>query len=208
MGGRTLLAGELTLDDLADLQAPLDRAWPDPMDGLRDRLGAMGEDERRAALREAHARAEEGPPSWAAPETDAGLRHFLRVALSRHNPGLTGDDIGGVFDRITPGEYAALLRTCRGVTPLDEAEAWLGLDRHGGGEPITWTQAVVEVCEAYPGWTIAQVGALTVSQVRALRAGGRPEVRGVPVRPGMDLKTMVREARRKFHGPDSATGSG
>jgi hypothetical protein len=93
------------------------------------------------------------------------------------------------------------------VTPLDEVEALLGFDRSGsGGEPITWRQAVVEVVEAYPAYTLEAVGRLTVAQVRALRTGGRPELRAVPAVPtgGRTLQQMVKEARRKFHGTGGA----
>lgn len=209
LGGRTYLAGELTLNQMADLQAYADRAWADPLEGLRDRLGGMEPEERRLALVAAHGLAEVGPPAWGWPADDDAHRHFVLVALAPHNPGFTEADAAFVVERVEPGEYAALWRVTRGVTPLDEIESWLGLDRSGGGgEPITWRQAVVEVCEAYPAYTIEAVGRLTVSQVRALRTGGKPEVRGVPVRPGTDLKTMVREARKKFHGPDDRKGAG
>jgi hypothetical protein len=194
------MVGELTLGQLADLQAGVDAAWPDPMDGLRETIGDMDEDARRAALREAHALAEEGPPAWSAPTTDAGLMHFLRVVLG------SDEAAGYVFARITPGEYAALLRVCRGVTPLDEVEALLGLDRSGDGVPITWAQALCELMEAYPGLSVAAIEGLTISTVKAMRAGGKPEVRGVAIKPGMSVKDMVRDARKRFYGPEKGAG--
>lgn len=216
LGGGTYLVGEFTLDDLADLQAWLVARWEDPMGGLRDRLDGMGEDERRESLRGAIAAAEEGPPTWgddrrrALLATGAGILEVFRVALRRHHPGLAGEALVAVAERTTPEEYSALQRRLYGVTPLDEAEAALGMPRGGGGgEPIPWSQAVCEVAELYPGWTFEHIGSLTLSQVRAARRGGKPEVRGVPLAPEMDresLRRMVREARKRFHGPEKGAG--
>lgn len=203
LGGRSWLVGELTLGDLATLQADLDARTPDPLGDVRGRLAGMEAEERRVALVAAYAAAEQGPPAWTGPQDDIGGLEFLRVALSRHNPGLTAADVERAFAEATSEEFLAILRACQGVTPLDECEAWLGLDRSGAGTPIPWAQALCEVLEAYPGYTLDSLGDLTLTQVRALRAGGRPEVRAVPVKvgPGRDLKTLVREARAKFHGP-------
>lgn len=212
LGGVPYLVGEFTLDDLADLQAWLASRWPDPMAGLRDSLDGMGEDDRRAALRAALAEAEAGPPTWADDRgrdllcTGEGILEVFRIALRRHHPGLAGDALVAVAERTSPAEYAALRRRLYGVNAVDEVEAAFGASRPGGGEPIPWAQALCEVAEAYPGWTLAYIGSLTLSQVRAVRRGGKPEIRGVPVEPGMDLKRMVREARRKFHGPEKGAG--
>jgi hypothetical protein len=197
---------ELTLGALADLQAYVDRRCPDPLEGLRERLVDMDPEGRRVALVAAYAKAEQGPPAWGWPADDDGHRHFVLVALARHNPGFGPADAAAVVERVAAPEYAALWRVARGITPLDEIEALLGLSTSPDGAPITWTQAVVEVAEAFPGWTLEQIGGLTISQVRALRSGGKPEIRGVPLRPtkaGQTLKDMVREARAKFHGPES-----
>ena len=175
LGGRVYLAGELTLAQLADLQAYSDSHWPDPLAGLRDRLADLEAEPRRLALVAAHAQAEVGPPAWGWPADDDGHRHFVLVALAPHNPGFAAADAARVVERVEAHEYAALWRVTRGVTPLDEVEALLGFDRSGsGGEPITWRQAVVVLCEAYPAYTLVAVGRLTVSQDKARRTGGRP----------------------------------
>ena len=211
-------AGELTLDQLANLQAIRDDAWPDPLDvdGLRTRLDAMEDEPRRVALVAAHEAAEAGPDPWRGPKTDDELRAFILIALEPHNDGFGMADAAAIVEQMTAPEYNALLRTTAGITPLDEIEVYLGLDRSsgGGGEPIPWAQAVCEVMEVYPGMTLEAIGRLTVSQVKALRSGGKPSVRGVPVpmdgAAGSDssLRRMVREARRKFHGTDTAKGAG
>lgn len=206
LGGRVYLAGELTLAQIADLQADADARRPDPLEGLRGRLDGMEAEPRRLALVAAHAAAEAGPPAWGWPADDAGHAHFVLVALGPHNPGFTPADAAAVVERVEPEEYAALWRVARGITPLDEVEALLGVDRSGGsGAAITWAQAVCELMEAYPGLSLAAIAGLTLGQVRALRSGGRDEVRGVPAVPtsGRSLKQMVAEARAKFHGTDA-----
>jgi hypothetical protein len=208
LGGRVYLVGELTLAQLADLQAFEDRRWPDPLEGVRDRLGAMDPESRRAALVAAYDVAEGGPPAWRGPADDEGLRHFLATVLKAHNPGLTGADVDHAFAEATAAEYAALCRASHGVTPLDEVEELLGVHRRDPGEPIGWSRAVVELMEAYPALTIEAVGGLTISQVRALRTGGKAEVRGLPVSPGRGLKEMLARSRAKFHGPESGKGAG
>jgi hypothetical protein len=61
---------------------------------------------------------------------------------------------------------------------------------------------VCELAEAYPGWTVEYIGSLTLTQIRTVREGGKPVVRGMPAMPGADLKQMVRDARKKFLGPE------
>jgi hypothetical protein len=219
LGGRTFLVDEFRLEDLADLQSWLRRRWTDPMDGLRDRLGSMAEDERRAALRGAYDVAEEGPPTWGDDrgrdllDSAEGILETFRLALRRHHPEMTMEDdvdamgmavaegILSVAMRTTPAEYWAMRRVLWGVGPLDEIEAAMGVERNTEGG-IPWTQAVCELAEAYPGWTVGDIGSLTLTEVRTVREGGRPVVRGMPAMPGADLKQMVRDARKKFQGPE------
>jgi hypothetical protein len=204
LGGRTFLVDEFRLEDLADLQAWLRRRWIDPMDGLRDRLGGMEEAERRAALRGAYGAAEEGPPTWGDDrgrdllDSAEGILETFRLALRRHHP---AEDVFAVAERTSPAEYWALRRVLWGVGPLDEIEAAMGVERNTEGG-IPWTQAVCELAEAYPGWTVESIGSLTLTQIRTVRGGGKPVVRGMPAMPGADLKQMVRDARKKFLGPE------
>jgi len=205
LGGRTFRVGELRLRDLADLQDWLDRSWADPLAGLRERLNDMDDDERRAALASAYDVAEAGPPTWgdergrAILATGAGILEIFRVALRRHHPELDEEVVATIAERTTPAEYAALRRALYGLEPLDEIEAWLGLDRGPSGSPIGWPQAASEVAELY-GWSLEYMEGLTIRQFRAVRSRGRPMVRGTPVAPRTHLKAVVAAARRKWCG--------
>ncbi len=205
LGGRTFRVDELRLGDLADLQDWLDRSWADPLAGLRERLGDMDVAERRAALAPAYDVAEAGPPTWGDERgrvlfaTGAGILEIFRVALRRHHPELDVEVVATIAERTTPAEYAALRRALYGVGPLDEIEAWLGLDQGPSGSPIGWPQAAAEVAELY-GWSLEYIEGLTVRQFRAARSGGRPRVRGTPVAPRTNLKAVVAAARRNWFG--------
>ena len=96
LGGRVYLAGELTLPQLADLQAYADAGWPDPLEGLRDRLDGLEPEERRLALVAAHALAEAGPARVGlAGEDDAGHRHFVLRGAGPAQPRVRGGGRGG-----------------------------------------------------------------------------------------------------------------
>lgn len=205
LGGRTFRVDELRLADLADLQDWLDRSWSDPLAGLRERLGRMGDADLRAALTPAYDLAEAGPPTCgdergrALYATGAGILEIFKVALRRHHPELDAEVVTTIAERTTPTEYAALRRALYGVGPLDEIEAWLGLDQGLSGSPIGWPQAAAEVAERY-GWSLDYIEGLTLSQFRSARSRGRPRVRGTPVAPRTNLKTVVAAARRMWTG--------
>lgn len=205
LGGRTFRVGELRLSDLADLQDWLDRCWADPLAGLRERLRDMDDAERRAALAPAYDVAEAGPPTWGDEQgralfaTGAGILEIFRVALRRHHPELDAEVVATIAERTTPVEYAALKRILYGVGPLDEIEAWLGLDQGPSGCQVGWPRATSEVAELY-GWSLEYIEGLTIRQFRAARSGGCPRVRGTPVAPRTNLKAVVAAARRKWLG--------
>ncbi len=205
LGGRTYRVHELRLADLADLQDWLDRSWVDPLAGLRERLGTMGDAERRDVLAPAYDLAEAGPPTCGDEHgrayfaTGAGILEIFRVALRRYHPELEAEEVATIAERTTPAEYATLRRVLYGVEPMDEIDAWLGLDEGPPGSPIGWAQAATEVAERY-AWSLDYIEGLTLRQFRAARSGGRPRVRGTAVAPRTNLKAVVAEARRKWSG--------
>jgi hypothetical protein len=214
LGGRTFRVEELRLGDLADLQDWLDRGWECPLDGVRESLPAMDAAGRDDLLRGLWDDVEAGPPRWGAGRwralfgTGAGILEIFRVALRRHHPEITGEDLVAVAERTSPAEYAAMRRVLFRVEPMDELEAWLEIEPDEAGRPIGWPQAVCEVAEAYPGWTLADIEGLTIGQFRALRLGGKPVERGTVVAPKTNLADVVKKVRAKFIKIEDGKGAG
>jgi hypothetical protein len=91
-----------------------------------------------------------------------------------------------VVARATPAEFQGMMDAWRRSDPMVEVAELLGLpeDEHGPGIP--WPQAIAEVVEA-AGWTLDYILTLHVSQLTAIRTGGKPKERpgSVAVMPGM-----------------------
>jgi hypothetical protein len=210
LGGRTFLVGEMRLRDLVDLQDFLDRRWESPLEAIRPKLGAMDDRERKAALRGLWAACEAGPVRWGtdaaakAFRTAEGILETFRIVLRIHHPELTLDQVTEIASRTTPEEFDAMLSSWRRIDPIDELAWMLGMDEGAGKGSIGWAQAVCELCETY-GWTLDYVMTLTLRQISTVRSGGKPQEKGIAVKPGTNLRDRVRAMRRELYGDGHAT---
>lgn len=199
LGGVPYRVGELTFDDIADLEAMHDDRAGDPLEGLRPRLPTLRGPERREAILAAYD-AITGGYQWSGPGTGAGgLLDLFAVALRRHQPGMTPDDAAAVAMATTQDEYGALIRALYAVTGMQEIHALLGMEESAGGEPITMTQAIVETATQF-GYTPRQMGAMTPTQMRILRSGGRPPEWGVALASAGDIDATRERQRRALEG--------
>lgn len=199
LGDRDFTVWEARLLDLAALQSWLEAGWLEPLDAALD--AALADPDgpgRSAAIHAALDAAEPGPPSYdddrgaAALATAEGIGSFLAVALARGNPGLTVDDVIGCVRSMTPAQYARLRRVFFGTDREAALNRLLIGDIEqagGGGEALTWGEAVDELAAAR-GWTYPEIYAMTISEFRNARRGGKPAeaARGIRVSLGAGLK--------------------
>lgn len=213
LGGRIFLVGEMRLSDLADLQVYLDGLWKDPLEALWPSLDGLPEADRRKALLDIWDACEAGPMAYGSPraqklfDTDGeALVEILRVVLTRHQPGMTREEIIQVAEKATYPEYARMMRVFRPVETIDELAHLLKLQPVHTGGSVTWVKAIMHTCEAYH-WTIDYVMGLTMRQFSAARSGGTPVEYGVSVKPKSGkLKKLVR-AMRQAAGMDKKEGT-
>lgn len=199
LGGVPTRLGELTLSDLAALQQWVADRSPHPLDGLPP-AGLDDEPEtRRERLKAAWEAARTWPPRFASPEARAlttsptGLLELLRLCLRRADPGATEADALEVAGRMVAADWATVHRVAFGVDPW--REILLEVEPEPESPPVNWVEAILEVVER-TGWTLPQVGELTVSQWRAIRGGVEAFAYKFTPRPGESLReTRDREAR-------------
>jgi hypothetical protein len=199
--GLTLRVAEMTLRDLADLQAVLDQTWADPY--LEARAALAGEDSREA-LRDAYDRAEEGPPVYGEPAgrayyaTFEGFAVLAWVALRRFQPALTPVDVAAVAAEMTADEMFALRWHAEGGSALRVLARMLLADMPTPRPvPIPWGQAIHEVAEllCVP---YSVVYDMTLTEFRNARRGGKADDGDIPIAPGADLGDVMARWRRDF----------
>ena len=180
---------EARLIDLATLQSWVDARWPDPTEGLDERLAEAGGDPvaRDKILFPLWGEVAEGPPVFDTGEgqvllfgSPGGMAEFLRVVLARGNPGLTTLDferLVGVVAEGSPGVLAWFEAVCRsfyGGDAIGLIKRLLGVPREmPQAEPLSWSEAVVLLAKEF-GWTLDYILSLSVSQFMTCHAGGKP----------------------------------
>ena len=210
LAGNPFVVGELTLDDIADLQAFLDAGYPDPIPGLRESTEGMEAGARRSALLAAYEAAKVGPPCWSDAEgtrrllADDGFAELVRVALRHHQPSLTAEEIKAIAKHTTFPEYDGLMRALIRSDPREEIARMLGMRNEPGRTVITWPEAIVEVATML-GRMPHELGSLTLSEFRAVRTGGKPKEVGIPLVPGPGLRKRLAEAKLRVFGSDDGT---
>lgn len=192
ISGRPFMVNEATVADLITLQEWLDKRRGRPLEELRGRLLSMTPAEREDALWAVYDAEDVEPPMWGnavgleAYESKEGIFKLFGVVLRGCQPDLGDDELKLVVSRATPAEFQDMMDAWRRSDPMAEVAELLGLpeDEHGPGIP--WPQSIAEVVEA-TGWTLDYIRTLHMSQITAIRTGGKPKERpgSVAVMPGM-----------------------
>ena len=99
-------------------------------------------------------------------------------------------------------EYDAMVRALVRTDPRDEVARLLGLDDGPKGRPLSWPEVIVEVATTL-GRMPHELGAMTLSQLRAVRSGGKPREVGVELVPGKGLARRLAAARVRMFGAGS-----
>jgi hypothetical protein len=187
--GEALVVRPLTLRDLAALEAwalGRIRARGETPGALIDQALALQEDPdaRDALLRRAYDLAESEDATLAglvdaelaSPE---GYAAWLRLAVQ--DPPLDGAGSAALVDRITVADWSRLYRAATRPDPLDEAAA--AIDRAIGvtfpraphpGAPTDETAKLALIVAERLGWTLDQIGDLTLGQWGAVLRCGDP----------------------------------
>jgi hypothetical protein len=178
LDGRRFVAGELTLGDLAELQAWLEEADPNPLDGLPPAWADVEPGTRPARLRALWDAAGEWPARLGTPAagallgTERGRAFFLCLCLRRHQPAFGLGDALALLPRVWPSEWAALRRVAYALTPreelVDELDPTPGKSRAGDW----WKQ--LHAAAQLPHWPGYEgLARLTISQWRHLCSDGK-----------------------------------
>lgn len=207
--GVTVQVAELTLRDLAELQAILDARQLDPLLEIGPALEDAQGDERRRLFVSAWEKADTGPGIYGEPSgrayfaTSEGAAALVWVALRRYQPAMTPETAARLLVEMTAAEFGCLFRLAHGQSVTRALAMMLSpfpwTSRPGNG-PTTWGKAIEEVVEAHPGWTYADVYDLTLSEWINARNGGRAVSDDVPAPAGMDPVRALAELRRAFYG--------
>lgn len=163
-GGLAIVAHELRLVDLAELQAFVEDSAGHPLAEMPKDLEGF-----RAAWHSAPS----WPPRIGTPEGSAilasppGRQLFVGLVARR----TVDDHLAGAVGLAGPAEWAAFNRVAWGLSPREEIAGIIAPDATPGGGS-DWCEDVAAICERYH-MTPAQVGELTVSQYRMLASGGK-----------------------------------
>ena len=178
IGGRVVVADELRIADLAELQAWLEEqvphpladlppAWADPEPGTRlDRLAAAWEAAADWPARYGSVRAA------MLLGTTEGRAFFLRLCLRRSDPSFGVADALAVLGESTPAEWAGLRRVAYGLTPRQEIADELAPDR-SPGRLSNWCLTFHRLNAREGGMGYREIGELTLSQFRNLCSEGK-----------------------------------
>jgi hypothetical protein len=129
LGGQAYRVGELTLNDMADLQGWIKDNVPHPLTAIRPYLEGLPPEDRRLLLAEAYKDAKDYPPRFGTPQGNEllfrsrdGFVFFMWTALKRHNR-ITQAEVEELYPRLTADEIDELFRGAHGSEPEDEIEA-------------------------------------------------------------------------------------
>jgi hypothetical protein len=183
LGGAPWEVEELTLGDLAEIQAGVTAMAPHPFDLLPTDRPPTAEDWH--AVVEAAA---VWPPRLGTPEaaelggSAVGLARWLLVVLRKRQPETTAADALDLLGRITPAEWLRLRSVAFGVPPVDLARQAIE-GKPPEWDTVPWTVAVEQISELR-NWDYATIRGLTLSQWRLVGTGGKsgPGHKGLRVR--------------------------
>lgn len=183
-GADTYPVSQYQIRDLAHFE----RFAADPGEFWRDLADAEAVPDaptRHGLLRALYDRAERGLAGWGgadllvALDTPYGRLETLWVSLVKASPDLTRADIVPIAMQATEDQWRTFDRVAWHLDPLDEVARVID-DEIGvsfpadPGSPRRWERAIARVIRR-TGWTLEQVGALTLGQFEAIcRAGAKP----------------------------------
>lgn len=176
LAGEPHLGLPLRVRDLVDLECLALLTQPDPLASLPVATEVAPDVKRayRAAMDAA-----ESANGWGGPHCDriafttvGGRCQMLTAVLRLEN--LTEAEAVEIAQNVTVDEWAAFDRLAFQIDPQTElvrrADALLGI-QPWEGRPITWVQAIAEVCDQLHK-TPDEIADMTVGAVRGIRSGG------------------------------------
>jgi hypothetical protein len=178
LAGRTYLADELQLKDIAQIQGWLEQQTPHPLEGLppvwADPEPATRPDRLRAAWTRAAAWPVRfgSPEAWAALDGDAGRLLLLHLTVGKADPDFGVADSAGLLPGIAPAEWSALLRVAFATTPTMELAAELDDSQRDPLRLTDWCEAF-DLVHQHRVLSYREIGELYLSQWRNLNAVGK-----------------------------------
>lgn len=202
VAGHSFLVNEARVRDLIALQGHIDERATRPLEALRAEHGRLDGPEVRGALWGILDGLEDDPPMWG---NEAGYRFFadwdgiqfwMGVILGQCNA-ITPAYLDWIAHHATVSEWEGLKREWRRIDPRMELESLLGIEADEG-DPVPWPQAICEVVDA-TGWTLDVIANLHMSQIRAIRSGGKEEERGTVVMPGQSVAAVQAAVKARYN---------
>jgi hypothetical protein len=105
---------------------------------------------------------------------DGGVPLFLKTLIGRTYPDFDDEAAASLAAMLDGPDLDALISAGLAIHPLDELNVLMDPGAAGGGTATDWGRAIVEVVQD-TGWTLDQVGELTLGQLGIVRAGGKFE---------------------------------
>lgn len=204
LGGVECLVGELTLSDVAAIQAWLTARTPDPLLALGSAATDEPPADRRRRLIEAWHAARDWPIRFGSSAARSyltspeGMGLILSLVLARYDR-RNLDQVVTIAGAMNLAEWSALYRAAYATEPWQALLAELDPDSQDDSPSrlMDWIEAFDELAKTY-GWTPEQVGKLTLSQWRAIRGGSDAFAYKLPLKPGETPAEALARERRIF----------
>ena len=206
LGGTVYSVPPLRLRDVAKFQAWLAVFKPCPLEVVQPELEQLADGDRRERLAQIYLDCEQWPIRYGTPEaarafsTRIGCEYWLTIVFERAIPRPMPATIADLVTELSAEDWTKLTRLVYELDPLD---AIVGMFEPQAAveESINWAEAIADVVEA-TGWTIEQIGDLTLSQWHTIRTGGKAERGQLEALPGETWQETSERRRRLFYGDD------
>lgn len=219
LGGHEWLVSQLTLRDIASLEAWVAACLPDPMAVIAGH--EPGTPERRKALRAAFDLADRGLPGIDDPSaaallsTPMGVGRCLWLSLRKAHPELTQADVIGIATEMTGPEWAAFDRLAWAADLWEiiqgEIYAEIGVKLPRAPQADTnWVRSFFWLAR-HAHLNVEEFADLTIGQWAALLSGGEKKKRTVDRPIGWTherLQADVLTPLKTFWAEDETTGQG
>jgi hypothetical protein len=179
LGPGLRVVNEMRLRHLAELQAYLEEADPHPLDGLDPAWADADPATRPARLKAAWDRAGEWPARLGTSRgsillgSPAGRANFLALNVREYDPGFGLTEALELLPRVTPSQWARLVRIAWAIHPRMEIAAELAPDTSPAKPSDWWKQAHAAAGEYAAALVFPQLGELYLGQWRCLCSGGK-----------------------------------
>ena len=197
LGQKSFTVGQLTLRDVAQLQSFVEEENPHPYCKYREKIQVAEGEVRDALLMRCQREDLQWPPLWSGARSGKQLLQFLQLVLSKHND-ITLEEVIEIASNITSKELQQLDSVVYHFTDRDE---FIALHQRPKQEKPwervdNWGEIIHGLINRY-GFTIDQIGDLTLSQYHLLMTQGKPKALPVMTSRAASYEEVCAEMERQ-----------